>query len=522
MARTRAREAEIRRSEAEQCARLEAAEAAGLRAHQADAVQISAERDLLRRALAEAEQRAAQLAQAAASAARPTTTPAMVAIQPYAALDHQLTEIRRELLLAAAAREDAESARRLAEAEVAGLRAHQADAVALQGERDWLRQTLLAFAQAQRSAVAPQESVAPALASIHTATATATPAPAIATPEPDTPPPVANVTKTAVQVASTVPTIRRSAPAVLGSDGRARISYLSGSTPRLLVHGTTWHHTGLAATSAAADSRPLLLATDDGVSALYRDRQGAVLRATTDGRETVLPAGSADGEPAVLPEREHWLLAVRRGDQIQVRAQTKGTWTDLGTIPAAGDPAFIPGTRQAPARLAVPTTDGGVALHAVTAGLPLNTTLRFTAAACTVLAVAGAGNDAVLAVRDAAGVISARHALRLGDWGEPVILDADGAPAVGRLAAAAHDGEIVIAYRASDGLLQLMLHRGAWRHLSFGSNFKAPAAAGDPALILHDRLIRCFYQGVDGHLHEVRNSSAGWNAYDLSVLSRDV
>ena len=135
---------------------------------------------------------------------------------------------------------------------------------------------------------------------------------------------------------------------------------------------------------------------------------------------------------------------------------------------------------------------------------------------------AGRGGEAVLAVRSPTGVVAARHSRRDGTWEEPLVLDASGAPAIGGLAAAQGDGETLVAYRSDDGLLQLMLHRGAWRHLAFGSNFKAPAAASDPQLLLHDGMIRCFYVGVDEHVHEVRNNAAGWHHYDLTVVSRDL
>ena len=512
--------AAVERTDAERSRRVAEAETAALRAHQASAAHIAQERDLLRRALAEAEARAEALA------ARPAHRPAAAAVVSAAPVasdagaEARLDELRTVLARAERNRNEAESARRLAEAELAALRAHQADAVALTRERDWLREALLARNPAPVPTPTPATPAVPSsapAAPMPAAVATAASVPSAAAPVAATPASTASV-----KAAPAAEPVRRAGIACLGEDGRVRFAYVRGTTPRLVVHGATWHHQGLAVTSAAPGAVPVLLVAGSGVTALYRDRNGAVQRAGIEGRETVLGDGSADGEPAVLPDpvNGRWLLATRRGNRVTVHAVGAEGPRAIGEVAAAGDPAWIAGNKHAPARLAVPNGNG-VSLHGCGEGLPQSGTLPF-AAPVEALAVAGIGNDAVIAVRDSSGVVSARTGRRDGTWSDAAVLDASGAPAVGRIAAAAHDGEIVVAYRASDGVLQLMLHRDAWRHLAFGDNFRAPAAAGDPALVLHDNLIRCFYQGGDGHVHEVRNSTAGWNAYDLSVLTRDL
>lgn len=513
--------ASAERTDADRARRVAEAETAALRAHQASAAHIAQERDLLRRALLDAEARAEALA------ARPAPKPVVPAasIVPAAPVvadagaEARLDELRTVLARVERNRDDADSARRLAEAELAALRAHQADAVALTRERDWLREALLArTAVSAAPAPAPVAAVAPAAAAAASAPVAAVP-PVVAVVAPVS---VASAKEAPAKQLPVIEPVRRAGIACLGEDGRVRFAYVRGTTPRLVAHGATWHHQGLAVTSAAPGAVPVLLVAGSGITALYRDRNGAIQRAGADSRETVLGDGSADGEPAVLPDPANgrWLLAIRRGNRVTVHAVGADGPRVLGEIAAAGDPAWIAGNKHAPARLAVPNGNG-VSLHGCGQGLPQSGSLPF-AAPVEALAVAGIGNDAVIAVRDASGVVSARTGRRDGTWSDATVLDASGAPAVGRIAAAAHDGEIVVAYRASDGLLQLMLHRGAWRHLAFGDNFRAPAAAGDPALVLHDNLIRCFYQGGDGHVHEVRNSSAGWNAYDLSVLTRDL
>jgi len=313
----------------------------------------------------------------------------------------------------------------------------------------------------------------------------------------------------------------------LGDDQRARFAYLRGSVPRLVVHGATWHHQGLAVTSAASGSRPCIVIQDGKPWVVYRDRSGALLRAGAEERGVLLPEGAAVGDAAILVDPSHgqWLIAARQANgTIGIYANAETGVTAITTVPAQGDPAWWSAGKEGVHRLVVPAGGAEVAIHTQADGTWPTTTISFSPAVDSVVAVAvaGRGPEGVLAVRSAAGVVAARRSRRDGTWEDPVVLDAAGAPAIGTLSAAQSDGEVVVAYRSDDGLLQLMLHRGAWRHLAFGTNFKAPAAASDPHLLLHDGMIRCFYVGTDGHVHEVRNNSAGWHHYDLTVLARDL
>ena len=502
--------------------------------------------------------------------------------------ERELAHLRGALAEAHAARAragvaqgQAEAARRLAEAELAGARAHQANSAAVQQERDRLLTALrMAEQAAGAAAIEPRlqqlaagiaqlqakpevhlpPQVAPDLAPIEreltkirallaampvvpvavvTAAAPVAPAPVVTTPIPvvTTPasPPISSAVPQPLVSAKPErkqkgPPARLAGPACLGDDGRARYAYLRGSTPRLVVHGTTWHHQGLAASSAAPGATPVIVVQDGTSWVVYRDRTGALYRAGPDGREVVLPEGSVMGEPAILvdPAKERWLVAARdtRGT-IHIHAVAATGITTIGSLTdtTVGDPAWWSGEREAPHRLCVSTGETQVAFYAESDSDWTRTSVATVAPAVTSIesiAVAGRGQEAIVAVRSTTGVVAALRARHDGTWEAPVVLDASGAPAIGRLAAAQGDGEALVAYRASDGLLQIMLHRGQWRHLAFGNNFKAPAAASDPQLLLHEGLIRCFYQGTDNHVHEVRNSSAGWNAYDLSILSRDL
>ena len=335
---------------------------------------------------------------------------------------------------------------------------------------------------------------------------------------------------------------RIAGPACLGDDECARFAYLRGARPRLIVHGATWDQQDLAATSAATGSRPVIVMVDGQPWVVYRDHSGALHWASAGARGMILGEGEVVGEPAILvdPAQNRWLLAARDAQgKAVVHSVIDGEARRLAEFSASGDPAWWPRAKNSAAddlsdqghRLAVPAGGATVALHHETAnGWSPATTLTFAPAVDEVAAVAvavgvgkaGRGGEAVLAVRSPTGVVAARHSRRDGTWEEPLVLDASGAPAIGGLAAAQGDGETLVAYRSDDGLLQLMLHRGAWRHLAFGSNFKAPAAASDPQLLLHDGMIRCFYVGVDEHVHEVRNNAAGWHHYDLTVVSRDL
>ncbi len=335
---------------------------------------------------------------------------------------------------------------------------------------------------------------------------------------------------------------RVAGPACLGDDERARFAYLRGARPRLIVHGATWDHQDLAATSAATGSRPVIVMVDSEPWVVYRDHSGALHWASAGARGMILGEGLVAGEPAILvdPAQNRWLLAARDAQgRAVVHSVIDGEARRLAEFSASGDPAWWPRAKDGAAdgvsdqghRLVMPAGGATVALHHQTAnGWSPATTLTFAPAVDEVAAVAvavgvgkaGRGGEAVLAVRSPTGVVAARRSRRDGTWEEPQVLDASGAPAIGGLAAAQGDGETLVAYRSDDGLLQLMLHRGAWRHLAFGSNFKAPAAASDPQLLLHDGMIRCFYVGVDEHVHEVRNNAAGWHHYDLTVVSRDL
>ncbi len=335
---------------------------------------------------------------------------------------------------------------------------------------------------------------------------------------------------------------RVAGPACLGDDERARFAYLRGARPRLIVHGATWDHQDPAATSAATGSRPVIVMVGGEPWVVYRDRSGALHRASAGERSVILGEGAVAGEPAILvdPVQNRWLLAARDAQgKAVVHSVIDGEARRLAEFSASGDPAWWPRAKDGAAdgltdqshRLAIPAGGATVALHHETAnGWSPATTLTFAPAVDEVAAVAvaagvgkaGRGGEDVLAVRSPAGVVAARRSRGDGTWEEPLVLDASGAPAIGGLAAAQGDGETLVAYRSDDGLLQLMLHRGSWRHLAFGSNFKAPAAASDPQLLLHDGMIRCFYVGVDEHVHEVRNNAAGWHHYDLTLVSRDL
>ncbi len=588
------------RDHAERAQRLAEAERRALTAHQADAVRLQQELDQLRAALATAEARAARtaaerdvaMARASAPAApAPAVATPVVDERELASARGALAEAHLACQQALAAQAQAETARRLAEAELAGALAHQADSAAVQQERDRLFAALreadraagaatleprlsqlatgidelrdrpapqlpasmptdlgpiereLAKIRALLAAMQLAPAPAPVPASVPVAVAPASAAmPTLAPPAVVVTPAPVPLAAPAAPAAATPPKIeskperkrralpaRLAGPACLGDDGRARYTYLRGTTPRLVVHGATWHHQGVAANSAAPGATPVIV-VDNGVSwVVYRDRSGALHRAGPDAREQLLPEGSASGDPAILvdPAKERWLIAVRDAQgAVRIHALAASGATTIGSVhDALGDPAWWSGERDAPHRLCVPTGGAGVAIHAEgDAGWSRTgeTTLAPAVTSIEALAVAGRGAEAVLAVRSTDGVVAAQRTRPDGTWDAPAVLDASGAPAVGRLAAAQGDGEALVAYRASDGLLQIMLHRGQWRHLAFGSNFNAPAVASDPQLLLHEGLVRCFYQGTDGHIHEVRNSSAGWNAYDLSVLTRDL
>ena len=351
-----------------------------------------------------------------------------------------------------------------------------------------------------------------------------TPAPVV--PEPVSAPAPAPEKAHATKPAKRSSPTRHAGPACLGDDQRARYTYVRGSVPRMVVHGATWHHQSLAVTSAAMESRPQIVIQDGQPWVVYRDRSGALLRASPTERSVLLDAGSAVGDPAILvdPAQGRWLIAAKNSTgAVGVHAMGETRARALATCAAMGDPAWWSGGKDGAHRLVVPTEAAQVAIYAETAWTtPTLVSFAPVIDSVAAVAVAGRGAEGVLAVRSANGIVAARHCRRDGTWEAPVVLDASGAPAIGSLAAALGDGEIIVAYRSDDGLLQLMLHRGAWRHLAFGANFRAPAAASDPQLLIHDKMIRCFYVGTDDHVHEVRNNSAGWHHYDLTLLTRDL
>ena len=501
----------------------------------------------------------------------------LVALTEEATLSRQLADGFQSRIA------DLDRGRRLAEAERDALRTHQADRVHLAQERDLLRQALSdaetrlmareqeldaarrrllpsaapgaapAVAQVQAQPFAdPSAALQAALAPIHIELAALRAALQHVRSEPDPTPllaasriptvPAALATQVASVVKSTPAVqppaevqpgkpVKRSAPArhagpaCLGDDQRARYAYLRGSVPRLVVHGATWHHQNLAVTSAAAGSRPQIVIQDGQPWVVYRDRSGALLRASPTERGVLLEADSAVGDPAILVDPAHgrWLIAVRNSTgAIGVHAMGDTRTQPLATCAAQGDPAWWSGGKEGAHRLVVPVADAQVAVYPETDwATPTLVSFAPVIDSVAAVAVAGRGAEAVFAVRSASGIVAARHCRRDGTWEAPVVLDAAGAPAIGALAAVQSDGEIIVAYRSDDGLLQLMLHHGAWRHLAFGTNFRAPAAASDPQLLIHENMIRCFYVGTDDHVHEVRNNSAGWHHYDLTLLARD-
>ena len=118
------------------------------------------------RLLAEGEsERALLLAEVEQLRSRPAAVPAMPLLPErdaeIAALAGELAAARTRAQEAELRCCEAERSARQAAAEAAGLRAQQADAVAVQEERDWLRQALLAFAPAQHGA-APAAPASPA------------------------------------------------------------------------------------------------------------------------------------------------------------------------------------------------------------------------------------------------------------------------------------------------------------------------------------------------------------------------
>ena len=468
--------------------RLAEAERDALRTHQADRVQLAQERDLLRQALSDAETRLMAREQELDAARRrhvPSASPAVAQVQaqgqpfadPSTALQAALAPIHTEL---------------------AALR------VALQ-----------------------HVITEPDPASLYTAGATGPVATVAAAPAASAFPSSPVVQPPAeVQPAKRSAPARHAGPACLGEDQRARFAYLRGSVPRLIVHGATWHHQSLAVTSAAAGSRPQIVIQDGQPWVVYRDRSGALLRASPTERGVLLEADSAVSDPAILVDPAHgrWLIAVRNATgAIGVHAMGDTRTQPLATCAAQGDPAWWSGGKDGAHRLVVPVADAQVAVYPETAwATPTLVSFAPVIDSVAAVAVAGRGAEAVFAARSANGIVAARHCRRDGSWEAPVVLDAAGAPAIGSLAAAQSDGEIIVAYRSDDGLLQIMLHRGAWRHLAFGANFRAPAAASDPQLLIHENMIRCFYVGTDDHVHEVRNNSAGWHHYDLTLLARDL
>ena len=474
--------------------RMAEAERDALRTHQADRVQLAQERDLLRQALSEAETRLMAREHELDAARRrvaPNAAPAGAQVQaqaqpfadPSAALQAALAPIHNEL---------------------AALRA------ALQPVLPESNPTPLLAVGAVGAVGAEATVTDPQAASIVESTPVVQP------------PAKAEPAKPAQRSAPA----RHAGPACLGDDHHARYAYLRGSVPRLVVHGATWHHQNLAVTSAAAGSRPQIVIQDGQPWVVYRDRSGALLRASPTERGVLLDADSAVGDPAILVDPAHgrWLIAVRNSTgAIGVHAMGDTRTQPLATCAAQGDPAWWSGGKDGAHRLVVPVADAQVAVYPETAwATPALVSFAPVIDSVAAVAVAGRGAEVVLAVRSASGIVAARRCRRDGTWEAPVVLDAAGAPAIGSLAAAQSDGEIIVAYRSDDGLLQLMLHRGAWRHLAFGANFRAPAAASDPQLLIHEHMIRCFYVGTDDHVHEVRNNSAGWHHYDLTLLARDL
>ncbi len=566
------------RDQAERGQRLADAERRALLAHQADAVRVQQERDHALRELTTAEARATQviserdaalaraaLAVAEVEAVKVSTAEAARTANAQAARtaaeaaratapvvdERELVAVRQERDRLLAALRDAERSAGAAALEprlaqlasgIEHLMGRQPPAPALppaptdlgpiEGELAKIRALLAAMPLARVEDVRTNDSRPQELVPAPAPVLAPTPAPAVAliSAPPVVPPAPAQVFAPPTRAKRKAPPARLAGPACLGEDGRARYAYLRGSSPRLVVHGTTWHHQTVAASSAAPGATPVIV-VQEGVSwIVYRDRNGAVHRAGPSGHEPLLPEGSALGDPAILvdPGHERWLIAARdQQGEIRIHAVAAAGITSIGRISgSAGDPAWWSGERDTAHRLCVPTGGADVAFYTESNNsdwtLSGHSTLSPAVSSIESVAIAGRGRDALLAVRSAEGVVAAQRAKPDGTWESAVVLDASGAPAIGRLAAAHGDGEALVAYRASDGLLQIMLHRGQWRHLAFGSNFKAPAAASDPQLLLHEGLIRCFYQGTDGHVHEVRNSTAGWNTYDLSVLSRDL
>lgn len=493
----------------ERARRIAEAERDALRTHQANRVQLAQERDLLRLALSDAESRlTAREQELDAARRRPALTPAPAPVQASAdtpsALHTALAPIHAEL---------------------ASLR------VALQGMSQSPAPVPPVLMPATRHPVIP-EPVAQAFHNtaplVDQASEPQPPKTAPSAIQPTLPP---TLPPTLQSTAPAKPTkrgavARPAASACLDDDQRARFAYVSGSVPRLVVHGATWHHQSVSVTTAAADSRPLVVMQDGQPSVVYRDRSGALHRAGPSAHEVLLEEGSAVGDPAILLDPAHgrWLIAARNAaGAMGVHAMSDAGTKALTTCVAQGDPAWWSGGKDGVHRLVVPANDAQVAvLSETTTGWSDSVLVSFAPVVDSVaaVAVAGRGGEGVLAVRSASGVVAARRCRRDGTWEDPVVLDAAGAPAIGSLAAAQSDGEIVVAYRSDDGLLQLMLHRGAWSHLAFGANFRAPGAASDPQLLLHDNLIRCFYVGTDDHVHEVRNNSAGWHHYDLTLLAR--
>jgi len=502
--------------------RVAEAERNALRTHQADRVQLAQERDLLRLALSDAEARLTAREHELDAARRrlvPAPTAPLVPVQaPTQAPTLTPTEAPTPAPAPIDSTEILQAALAPIHAELVSLRA------ALQGMRPSVEPVSQRVMPATAQVVSDPQTLAPVPApgasapvsvqsAVHSSVHSADPLIAPAVP--------AKSAKRGVAA-------RHAAPACLGDDQRARYAYLRGSVPRLVVHGATWHHQSVAVTSAAADSRPIIVMQDGQPWVVYRDRSGAVHRASPSDRGVLLGEGSAIGDPAILIDPAHgrWLIAARQSDGlVGVHAMSDAGTQTLTTCAAQGDPAWWSGGKDGVHRLVVPANDAQVAVMSETAtgwSAPVLVSFAPVIESVAAVAVTGRGGEGVLAVRSASGVVAARRCRRDGTWEDPVVLDATGAPAIGAIAAAQSDGEMIVAYRSDDGLLQLMLHRGEWRHLAFSDNFRAPAAASDPQLLLHDSMIRCFYVGTDDHIHEVRNNSAGWHHYDLTVLARDV